>query len=143
MVELSKKQIGELARALIEDKSNREAKTEREDETEIEKIAGFRQELEEVGMIVSWCSQVEVLRHRAVEIRRCLEAVMDERLVELRENAEKWKRLAVEAGREGGSSDKNMEAFVDEILFSEEEEVKDKDGCSKRMLIFQMVVNCC
>ncbi|CAN6877112.1 hypothetical protein HID58_064092 [Brassica napus] len=137
MVELSKKQIGELARALIEDKSNREAKTEREVETEIEKIAGFRQE------IVSWCSQVEVLRHRAVEIRRCLEAVMDERLVELRENAEKWKRLAVEAGREGGSSDKNMEAFVDEILFSEAEEVKDKDGCSKRMLIFQMVVNCC
>ncbi|KAG2267282.1 hypothetical protein Bca52824_061840 [Brassica carinata] len=116
MVELSKKQIGELARALIEDKSNREAKTEREVETEIEKIA---------------------------EIRRCLEAVMDERLVELRENAEKWKRLAVEAGREGGSSDKNMEAFVDEILFSEAEEVKDKDGCSKRMLIFQMVVNCC
>ena len=69
--------------------------------------------------------------------------MMDERLVELRENAEKWKRLAVEAGREGGSSDKNMEAFVDEILFSEAEEVKDKDGCSKRMLIFQMVVNCC
>ncbi|KAJ4914505.1 UDP-glycosyltransferase 75B1 [Raphanus sativus] len=184
MVELSKKQIEELARALIEgkrpflwvitDKSNREAKTEGEDETEIEKIAGFRHELEEVGMIVSWCSQVEVLKHRAVgcfvthcgwsstleslvlgvpvvafpmwsdqptsaklleelwrtgvrvreneeglvereEIRRCLEAVMDERLVELRENAVKWKRLAVEAGREGGLSDKNMEAFVEEI----------------------------
>ncbi|KAL0703392.1 hypothetical protein Bca4012_069817 [Brassica carinata] len=133
MVELSKKQIGELARALIEDKSNREAKTEREVETEIEKIAGFRQEIVSSGGGVSG----------SVEIRRCLEAVMDERLVELRENAEKWKRLAVEAGREGGSSDKNMEAFVDEILFSEAEEVKDKDGCSKRMLIFQMVVNCC
>ncbi|ESQ36367.1 hypothetical protein EUTSA_v10007593mg [Eutrema salsugineum] len=184
MVELSKKQIEELARALIEwkrpflwvitDKSNREAKTEGEDETEIEKIAEFRHELEDVGMIVSWCSQVEVLRHRAVgcfvthcgwnstleslvlgvpvvafpmwsdqptnaklledswktgvrvreneeglvergEIRRCLEAVMGEKAEELRENAEKWKRLAVEAGREGGSSDKNMEAFVDEI----------------------------
>ncbi|KAF2545605.1 hypothetical protein F2Q70_00019464 [Brassica cretica] len=51
---------------------------------------------------------------------------MDERLVELRENAEKWKRLAVEAGREGGSSDKNMEAFVDEILFSEAEEKKEE-----------------
>ncbi|KAJ0245005.1 UDP-glycosyltransferase 75B1 [Hirschfeldia incana] len=196
MVELSKKQIEEIARALIEgkrpflwvitDKSNREAKLEGEDETEIEKIAGLRQELEEVGMIVSWCSQVEVLRHRAVgcfvthcgwsstleslvlgvpvvafpmwsdqptsaklleelwrtgvrvrenegglvergEIRRCLEAVMDERLVELRENAGKWKRLAVEAGREGGSSDKNMEAFVDEICpKTEAEEVKDK-----------------
>lgn len=200
MVELSRKQIGELAGALIEgkrpflwvitDKSNREAKLEGEDESEIEKIAGFRHELEEVGMIVSWCSQVEVLRHRAVgcfvthcgwsstleslvlgvpvvafpmwsdqptnaklleelwrtgvrvreneeglvergEIRRCLEAVMDEKLVELRENAEEWRRLAVEAGREGGSCDKNIEAFVDEILLSEEEEVKDKDECSK------------
>ncbi|XP_013638699.1 PREDICTED: UDP-glycosyltransferase 75B1 [Brassica oleracea var. oleracea] len=200
MVELSRKQIGELARALIEgkrpflwvitDKSNREAKLEGEDESEIEKIAGFRHELEEVGMIVSWCSQVEVLRHRAVgcfvthcgwsstleslvlgvpvvafpmwsdqpttaklleelwrtgvrvreneeglvergEIRRCLEAVMDEKLVELRENAEDWRRLAVEAGREGGSCDKNIEAFVDEILLSVAEEVKDKDDCSK------------
>lgn len=35
--------------------------------------------------------------------------------MELRENAEKWMRLAVEAGREGGSSDKNMNAFVNEI----------------------------
>ncbi|KFK42892.1 hypothetical protein AALP_AA1G052200 [Arabis alpina] len=184
MVELSKKQIEELARALIDgkrpflwvitDKSNREAKTEGEDETEIEKIDGLRHELEEVGMIVSWCSQVEVLRHRSVgcfvthcgwnstleslvlgvpvvafpmwsdqptnaklleeqwktgvrvrenekglvergEIRRCLEAVMEEKAVELRENAEKWKRLAAEAVGEGGSSDKNMEAFVEEI----------------------------
>uniref|UniRef100_A0A1J3FNZ6 Glycosyltransferase n=3 Tax=Noccaea caerulescens TaxID=107243 RepID=A0A1J3FNZ6_NOCCA len=184
MVELSRKQIEALARALIEgkrpflwvitDKSNREAKLEGDDETEIEKIAGLRHELEEVGMIVSWCSQVEILRHRAVgcfvthcgwnstleslvlgvpvvafpmwsdqptnaklleeswrtgvrvreneeglvdreEIRRCLEAVMKEKAEELKENAEKWKRLAVEAGREGGSSDKNMKAFVDEI----------------------------
>ncbi|RIA04085.1 hypothetical protein BRARA_K01715 [Brassica rapa] len=194
MVELSKKQIEELARALIEwkmsflwvitDKSNREAKIEGEEETEIEKIAGFRHELDEIGMIVSWCSQVEVLRHRAVgcflthcgwsstleslvlgvpvvafpmwsdqptnaklledlwrtgvrvreneeglvergEIRRCLEVVMDEKSVELRENAEKWKRLAIKAGRERGLADRNMEAFVDS-LFSEAEEVKDK-----------------
>ncbi|KAF3606185.1 hypothetical protein DY000_02044475 [Brassica cretica] len=46
-------------------------------------------------------------------------------------NAEEWKRLAVEAGREGGSCDKNMEAFVDEIMFSKADEVKDKDDCSK------------
>ncbi|XP_010457643.1 PREDICTED: UDP-glycosyltransferase 75B1-like [Camelina sativa] len=184
MVELSKKQKEELARALIEgkrpflwvitDKPNRETKAEGEDETEVEKIAAFRDELEEVGMIVSWCSQIEVLRHRSVgcfvthcgwnstleslvlgvpvvafpmwsdqptnaklleeswmtgvrvrenseglvergEIKRCLEAVMKEKSVELRENAEKWKRLATEAGGEGGSSDKNMEAFVEEI----------------------------
>ncbi|AEE27849.1 putative hexosyltransferase [Arabidopsis thaliana] len=185
MVELSKKQIEELARALIEggrpflwvitDKLNREAKIEGEEETEIEKIAGFRHELEEVGMIVSWCSQIEVLRHRAIgcflthcgwsssleslvlgvpvvafpmwsdqpanaklleeiwktgvrvrenseglvergEIMRCLEAVMEAKSVELRENAEKWKRLATEAGREGGSSDKNVEAFVKSLF---------------------------
>ncbi|KAG2262207.1 hypothetical protein Bca52824_069286 [Brassica carinata] len=194
MVELSKKQIEELARALIEckmpflwvitDKSNREAKIEGEEETEIEKIAGFRHELDEIGLIVSWCSQVEVLRHRAVgcflthcgwsstleslvlgvpvvafpmwsdqptnaklledlwrtgvrvreneeglvergEIRRCLEAVMEEKSVELRENAEKWKRLAIKAGRERGSADRNMETFVDS-LFSEAEKVKDQ-----------------
>ncbi|EOA38726.1 hypothetical protein CARUB_v10010859mg [Capsella rubella] len=181
MVELSKKQLSELAIALIEwrrpflwvitDKPNRETKTEGEDEIEVEKIAGFRDELEEVGMIVSWCSQIEVLRHRSVgcfvthcgwnstleslvlgvpvvafpmwsdqptnaklleeswrtgvrvkenseglvdrgEIRRCLEAVMEEKSVELRQNAEKWKRLTIEAGEEGGSSDKNVEAFV-------------------------------
>ncbi|KAG2317161.1 hypothetical protein Bca52824_020283 [Brassica carinata] len=200
MVELSKKQITELARALIEwkrpflwvitDKANREAKIEGEDETEIEKIACLRHELEEVGMIVSWCSQVEVLRHRAVgcflthcgwsstleslvlgvpvvafpmwsdqptnaklledlwrtgvrvrekeeglvergEIRRCLEAVMEEESVELKVNGETWKRLAVEAGRERGSSDKNMEAFV-ETLFSGAEEVKDKNECLEK-----------
>ncbi|KAG2247215.1 hypothetical protein Bca52824_086843 [Brassica carinata] len=202
MVELSKKQIKELARALIEckrpflwvitDKANREAKIKGENETEIEKIASLRHELDEVGMIVSWCSQVEVLRHRAVgcylshcgwnstleslvlgvpvvafpmwsdqptnaklvlledlwrtgvrvrenedglvergEIRRCLEAVMEEKSVELRENGEAWKRLAVEAGRERGSSDKNMEAFV-ETLFSGAEEVKDKNQCLEK-----------
>ncbi|KAF8114227.1 hypothetical protein N665_0040s0082 [Sinapis alba] len=197
MVELSKKQIEELARALIEwkmpflwvitDKSNREAKIEGEEETEIEKISSFRHELDEIGMIVSWCSQVEVLRHRSVgcfvthcgwsstleslvlgvpvvafpmwsdqptnaklledlwrtgvrvreneeglvergEIRRCLEAVMEVRTVELRENAEKWKLSAIKAGRERGSADRNMEAFVGS-LFSETEKVKDKNKC--------------
>ncbi|XP_010480357.1 PREDICTED: UDP-glycosyltransferase 75B1-like [Camelina sativa] len=186
MVELSKKQIEELARALIEykrpflwvitDKLNREAKIEGEDETEVEKIACFRHELEEVGMIVSWCSQIEVLRHRAAgcfvthcgwsstleslvlgvpvvalpmwsdqptnaklleeswktgvrvrenseglvergEIRRCLEEVMEKRAEKLKESTEKWKRLAIEAGGEGGSSDKNIKAFVESLCF--------------------------
>ncbi|CAE5956628.1 unnamed protein product [Arabidopsis arenosa] len=152
------------------------SKIEGEEETEIEKIASFRHELEEVGMIVSWCSQIEVLRHRAVgcfvthcgwsssleslvlgvpvvafpmwsdqpanaklleeiwktgvrvrenseglvergEIKRCLEAVMEEKSEELKENAEKWKRLAIEAGGEGGTSDKNVEAFVKTLCF--------------------------
>ncbi|CAN8294786.1 unnamed protein product [Cochlearia groenlandica] len=158
MVELSKKQINELAKGLIEskrpflwvitDKLSRENDKEGEEEVEIEKISGLRQELEEIGMIVSWCSQVEVLRHRAVgcfvthcgwnstleslvlgvpvvafpmwsdqptnaklleerwktgvrvreneeglvekrEIKTCLEAVMEEKALEFKENAEK------------------------------------------------------
>ncbi|KAJ4866624.1 UDP-glycosyltransferase 75B2 [Raphanus sativus] len=62
MVELSKKQIERTS----ESSDRIEAKIEGEEETEIEKIAGFRHELDEIGMIVSWCSQVEVLRHKAV-----------------------------------------------------------------------------
>lgn len=65
------------------------------------------------------------------EIRRCLEVVMDEKLVKLRGNVEEWRCLVVEVGREGGLCDKNIEVFVDEILFSEVEEIKDKDECLK------------
>lgn len=43
---------------VITDELNRETNTEGEDEIEIEKIDGLRHELEEIGMIVSWCSQV-------------------------------------------------------------------------------------
>ena len=48
-------------------------------------------------------------------IRRCLEVVMGsgEKGEELRRNAEKWKRSAREAVKEGGSSDKNVRSFLD------------------------------
>ncbi|CAN1323532.1 Phloretin 4'-O-glucosyltransferase [Linum perenne] len=52
-----------------------------------------------------------------VEIRRCLELVMGEGEVreQVRRNACKWKQLARDAVREGGSSHNNLKAFVDQI----------------------------
>ncbi|XP_027903564.1 UDP-glycosyltransferase 75C1-like [Vigna unguiculata] len=52
-----------------------------------------------------------------VEIRKCLEVVMGSggKGEELRRNAEKWKRLAKEAVKEGGSSDRNMRTFLDYV----------------------------
>ncbi|KAK3414655.1 hypothetical protein EUGRSUZ_L00635 [Eucalyptus grandis] len=134
------------------------------------------EELEQKGMIVPWCSQVEVLSHASVgcfvthsgwnstfesltcgvpmvafpqwgdqqtnamlvenewkvgvrvntnergivegdEIKRCLELVVGdgEEGEEIRRNAKKWKGLAREAAKEGGSSDRNLNAFLEEI----------------------------
>ncbi|CAK7348107.1 unnamed protein product [Dovyalis caffra] len=51
------------------------------------------------------------------EIKRCLDLVManGETGEEIRKNAKKWKDLAKDAVKEGGSSDKNLKAFVDEV----------------------------
>ncbi|KAG6731091.1 hypothetical protein I3842_01G112500 [Carya illinoinensis] len=51
------------------------------------------------------------------EIKRCLELVAGggEQGGKLRRNATKWKDLAREAAKEGGSSYKNLQAFVEEI----------------------------
>ncbi|KAK6266097.1 hypothetical protein QUC31_016934 [Theobroma cacao] len=51
------------------------------------------------------------------EINRCLDLVMGngERANELRRNAEKWKDLAREAAKEGGSLDMNLKAFIDDV----------------------------
>ncbi|XP_073116697.1 UDP-glycosyltransferase 75C1-like [Elaeis guineensis] len=51
------------------------------------------------------------------ELKRCLEVVMGEgeRGVEIRRKAATWKGKAREAVREGGSSDRNLKTFVDEI----------------------------
>uniref|UniRef100_A0A2N9G5U6 Uncharacterized protein n=1 Tax=Fagus sylvatica TaxID=28930 RepID=A0A2N9G5U6_FAGSY len=145
------------------------------EEKEIEKLS-CREELEEKGLIVTWCSQVEVLSHPSLgcfvthcgwnssleslvsgvpvigfpqwtdqgtnakliqdvwktgvrvnvneegivesdEIKRCLELVMGDgdRGEEMRRNAKKWKELAREAAKEGGSSYNNLKAFVDKI----------------------------
>ncbi|KAK1365267.1 Glycosyltransferase [Heracleum sosnowskyi] len=129
---------------------------------------------EEIGMIVPWCSQVEVLSHRATgcfvthcgwnstlesitsgvpvvgcpsfseqktnmkiieelwgngirvkeneegvfvreEIRRCLDIVMgeEEQGNKIKGNAMKWKILAIEAVKEGGSSRNNLLSFLE------------------------------
>ncbi|XP_049344458.1 UDP-glycosyltransferase 75C1 isoform X2 [Solanum verrucosum] len=51
------------------------------------------------------------------EIKRCIEIVMDgqEKGEEMRKNAQKWKELAREAVKEGGSSEVNLKAFVQEV----------------------------
>lgn len=57
---------------------------------------------------------------RGDEIRRCLEVVMGsgEKGEELRRNAKKWKELAREAVKEGGSSEKNLRSFLDGVARS-------------------------
>jgi len=51
------------------------------------------------------------------EIKRSLDLVMADGKTgeDLRKNAKKWKDLAMDAVKDGGSSDKNLKAFVDEV----------------------------
>ncbi|KAH7857160.1 hypothetical protein Vadar_009714 [Vaccinium darrowii] len=138
---------------------------------EDEKLSCIEQ-LERQGMIVPWCSQVEVLAHPSVgcfvthcgwnssleslvsgvpvvafpqwsdqvtngkliedvwktgtrvkpntdgivesgETKKCIEVVMGGN--EMSSNAKRWKDLGREAGKEGGSSDKNLKTFVEEV----------------------------
>ena len=53
----------------------------------------------------------------AMEITKCLEVVMGSggKGEELRRNAEKWKCLAKDAVKEGGSSHRNMRTFLDYV----------------------------
>ncbi|XP_059632100.1 crocetin glucosyltransferase, chloroplastic-like [Cornus florida] len=142
----------------------------------IEEKVGCMEELEKQGMMVPWCSQLEVLSHPSLgcfvthcgwnstleslvsgvpmvafpqwtdqrtnaklitdvweagvrvtlneegivereEFKRCIEMVMGdgEEGKEMRGNAKKWKELAREAVKEGGSSDVNLKAFVSEL----------------------------
>ncbi|KAL3506504.1 hypothetical protein ACH5RR_031886 [Cinchona calisaya] len=179
LLTLPMQQMEEIAKGLL--KSGRpflwviRAKEDGQEEKEVDKLSCM-EELEENGMIVPWCSQVEVLKHPSLgcfvthcgwnstlesivcgvpviafpqwtdqgtnakliedvwktgvrvipkeegivesdEINRCIEMVMDdeEKGIELRRNAKKWKELAREAMQEGGSSDKNLKAFVEEV----------------------------
>ncbi|KAF8388477.1 hypothetical protein HHK36_027149 [Tetracentron sinense] len=179
MIVLSKPQMEEIGKGLLESRRPflwviRQPKNETEEDgkTELNNIEELRRE----GMIVPWCSQVEVLSHPSVgcfvthcgwnstleslvtgvpvvafpqwtdqwtnaklledvwktgvrvrmnegeeivgsdEIKRCLETVMGgERGKEMKRNAMKWKDLAMEAVKEGGSSDRNLREFVDEV----------------------------
>ncbi|KAA8527889.1 hypothetical protein F0562_035242 [Nyssa sinensis] len=176
---LSKQQKEEIARGLLE--SGRpflwviRAKENGEEEKDDDKLSCM-EELQQQGMIVPWCSQVEVLSHPSLgcfvthcgwnstleslvsgvpvvafpywtdqgtnakliedawktgvrvkpnpdgvvegeEIKRCIETVMGDGEIrgnEMRKNAEKWKDLARKAVN-GGSSDMNLKAFVEEI----------------------------
>ncbi|KAK1401740.1 Glycosyltransferase [Heracleum sosnowskyi] len=169
---LSKPQMNEIGKGLL--KSGRPflwVIRKKEGESEEEKVSCV-EELEEQGMIVPWCSQLEVLSHPALgcfvthcgwnstleslvsrvpvvafphwtdqttnakliedawktgvrvnsneggvvdgdEVKRCIEMVMGDE--ELRNNAKKWGDLAREAISEGGSSDKNLKAFVEHV----------------------------
>ncbi|XP_057751309.1 phloretin 4'-O-glucosyltransferase-like [Arachis stenosperma] len=64
-----------------------------------------REEEEEEGVV------------EAGEIKRCVEVVMGsgEKAKELRENADKWKMLAREAVKEGGSSEQNLRTFLHQV----------------------------
>ncbi|CAK9133717.1 unnamed protein product [Ilex paraguariensis] len=176
---LPKRQMEEIARGLLE--SCRpflwvvRAKQNGEEEREEDKLSCM-EELEQQGMVVPWCSQLEVLSHPSLgsfvthcgwnstleslitgvpvvafphwsdqttnakmiedmwktgvrvkpngegtvkgdELKQCIEMVMGggERGEEMRRNARRWKDLAREAVNEGGSSNKTLKAFVQEI----------------------------
>ncbi|RVW22304.1 Crocetin glucosyltransferase, chloroplastic [Vitis vinifera] len=174
--DLSAQQSEEIARGLL-DGGRPFLWVIRLEENEEEKTLSCHEELERQGMMVPWCSQVEVLSHpsmgcfvthsgwnstlesltsgvpvvafpqwsdqatnaklievvwktglramvnqegivEADEIKRCLELVMGsgERGEEMRRNATKWKLLAREAVKEGGSSDKNLKNFMNEVM---------------------------
>ncbi|GMY38552.1 gallate 1-beta-glucosyltransferase [Fagus crenata] len=50
------------------------------------------------------------------EVEKCLlEATVGFKATEMKQNALKWKAAAEEAVAEGGSSDRNIQAFVDEV----------------------------
>ncbi|XP_044465917.1 UDP-glycosyltransferase 74F2-like [Mangifera indica] len=50
------------------------------------------------------------------EIEKCLREVMEgERAKEMKMNAEKWRKLAIEAVSEGGTSDTNIDEFVSKV----------------------------
>ncbi|KAF4354206.1 hypothetical protein F8388_004218 [Cannabis sativa] len=177
ILDLSKQQMKEIAKGLLSFgqpflwviKSKVESYNVCDNE-----LVEFREELVKLGMIVPWCSQLEVLSNESVgcfvthcgwnstlesmvcgvpmvafpkwsdqrtnaklieeewkigvrvkpnedeivegeEIKRCLETVMRKENNEMERNGKKWKDLAKEAVKEGGSSYKNLQSFVAEM----------------------------
>ncbi|XP_059632099.1 crocetin glucosyltransferase, chloroplastic-like [Cornus florida] len=174
----TKKQMEEMAHGLLDSRRPFLWVVRKTDQfgKNIENEVICTEELEKQGMIVPWCSQVEVLSHLSLgcfvthcgwnstlesvvsgvpivalpqwtdqgtnaklmtdvwetglrltvneegiaereEFKRCIEMVMGdgEKGKKMRGNAKKWKELAREAVKEGGSSDMNLKAFVSEI----------------------------
>ncbi|XP_042519715.1 phloretin 4'-O-glucosyltransferase-like [Macadamia integrifolia] len=174
---LSKKQEREIASGLLESRRPflwvlRPAPEKGKEEGDVIEIM---EELKQGGIVIPWCSQVEVLCHPSIgcfvthcgwnstleglvagvpmvtfpqwsdqatnaklvkdvwrtglrlevneeglvegdELKRSVEMVMEGRRgEEMRRNAKRWKDLAREAVMDGGSSDKNLHAFVDEF----------------------------
>ncbi|GAB2267214.1 hypothetical protein Dimus_002198 [Dionaea muscipula] len=173
---LSKRQMEEMARGLLDSGRpflwviREKGSGGREEE---EERLSCMEELERGGMIVPWCSQVEVLSHPAVgcfvthcgwnssleslasgvpmvefpqwtdqttnakmiedlwrtgvrvldeeetgivdsgEIRRCVDIVMESE--EMRRTAKHWRQMAIEAARDGGSSQTNLRDFVAQV----------------------------
>ncbi|RVW74701.1 mogroside IE synthase [Vitis vinifera] len=78
--------------------------------------AKFVEDIWQVGVRVKADEKGIVKRE---EIEMCLSEIMEgERGYEMKRNAARWKELAKEAVNEGGSSDKNLEEFVAELLCS-------------------------
>ena len=182
---LSKSQMEEIAKGLLEFgrpflwiiREREKKDEEKAQEDKVDDELSCREELDKLGMIVPWCSQMEVLSSESVgcfvthcgwnstleslasgvpmvgfpqwsdqgtnakliedewrsgvrvkpsedgivaseEIKRCLELVMggNENGEEMRRNAKKWKDLAREAFKEGGSSNKNLKDFVNVMI---------------------------
>ncbi|KAL2924022.1 Crocetin glucosyltransferase chloroplastic [Bienertia sinuspersici] len=178
---LSGAQMEELARSLIQThrpflwviREKESVDKDSKEGNDVDEISCMEQ-LKQQGLIVPWCSQVEVLSHPSVgcfvthcgwnstlesitsgvpmvafpqwtdqttnaklvedvwevgvkarvseegglvksdEIKRCLEEVIESE--KIRENAKKWKDLAIEAAKEGGTSDRNLKAFMEELF---------------------------
>ncbi|GLT33413.1 hypothetical protein SLA2020_080070 [Shorea laevis] len=67
---------------------------------------GIRVRMDENGII------------RKEEIERCIKEVREgEKRMDIRSNSKRWKKLSKEAVDEGGSSDRNIDEFVAELMF--------------------------
>ncbi|MCL7038134.1 hypothetical protein MKW94_005963 [Papaver nudicaule] len=54
---------------------------------------------------------------RKKEIELCINEIMNgEKGKQIKDNASKWKELAIEAVGKGGSSDRNIEEFVAQVM---------------------------
>ncbi|KAL4631960.1 hypothetical protein ACB092_04G017300 [Castanea dentata] len=162
MASLSSKQMEELAFALKGSKFHFLWVVKASEEAKLPE--NFVEEIGNKGLVVQWCSQLEVLSNKAIgielgvpmvgvpqwtdqttnakyvqdvwkvgvrakvcengivereEIEFCIKEVMEgERGKDFLENARKWRDLAMKAGSEGGSSDKNIDEFVSKFINS-------------------------